>query len=270
MRPLRTIIVDDEALARDTLRMLLEEDPSIDLVGQCRDGPQAVETIGALEPDIVFLDIQMPGMDGFDVLEELEERLERIPAIVFVTAYDEFALRAFDVHALDYLLKPFDDERFARALERAKFEVERREDREVNERIEALLARRRGDGTPLGSAPVREDEPTMRRFVVRSSGGIHFVDVDEVDWIEAAGDYVRLHLGDHSHLVSETMKELEQSLDATEWVRIHRSTIVRISSVRQVRTNGAGQYRVVLEDETERSLSRSGRQRLEQALGRSL
>jgi two-component system LytT family response regulator len=272
MRPLRTIIVDDESLARRTLLLLLEKDPEVEVVGQCCDGPQAVEQVAELRPHIVFLDIQMPGMDGFDVLEALESRIERIPAIVFVTAYDEFALRAFDVHALDYLLKPFDDERFARALQRAKLEVERREDRVIATRIEALLAQRRGEG----AAPVPEPEPEpdgesgMRRFVVRASGGIHFVDVDEVDWIEAAGDYVRLHIGERSHLVSETMKELEKRLDPTEWVRIHRSTIVRISCVQQVRTNGSGQYMVILEDETKRSLSRSGRQRLERALGRAL
>ncbi|HKK08183.1 MAG TPA: LytTR family DNA-binding domain-containing protein, partial [Gemmatimonadota bacterium] len=194
---------------------------------------------------------------------------ERLPTVVFVTAYDEFALRAFDVHALDYLLKPFDDERFERALQRAKSDLDRRRDSEVTARIEALLDERRvGEGH--GDAEGPDEEDGLKRFVVRSSGRIHFVDIDEVDWIEAAGDYVRLHAGERSHLMRETMKVLDRGLDPEEWVRIHRSTIVRISHVREIRTTDTGQYVVVLQDGTRRSLSRTGRERLEEVLGRAL
>ncbi len=270
MKPIRTLIVDDEPLAGETLRVLLKEDPEIDVVGECRSGREAVERILELEPELVFLDIEMPEMDGFDVLETVAAEGVHLPTLVFVTAYDQYALRAFDVHALDYLLKPFDDERFARALARAKSEVSRREDAAMASRIEALLADHRaaaaGGTTPLeegGAGPVE-------RFVVRSSGRIHFVDVGEVDWVEAAGDYVRLHTGERSHLMRETMKVLEDSLDPDVFVRIHRSTIVRIGFVKEIRTTGTGQYVVLLEDGTRRNLSRSGRGRLEEVLGRTL
>ncbi len=270
MKAIRTLIVDDEPLARETLRVLLRADPEVDVVGECRSGPEAVDRTLELEPDLVFLDIQMPEMDGFDVLETLAVEGVRIPTIVFVTAYDQYALRAFEVHALDYLLKPFDDERFERALERAKLELSRRQDAAMASRIEALLADHRAAAEGEESAVGEEREGPVERFVVRSSGRIHFVDVGEVDWVEAAGDYVRLHTGERSHLMRETMKELEDSLDPDVFVRIHRSTIVRIGFVKEIRTTGTGQYVVLLEDGTRRNLSRSGRRRLEEVLGRAL
>lgn len=273
MTPIRTLIVDDEPLAREGLRVLLEKEPEVEVVGECRDGREAVRSLRELEPDLVFLDVQMPEMDGFEVLEAVAGSLEHAPTVVFVTAYDEFALRAFDVHALDYLLKPFDDARFEQALQRARSELDRRRDSDLTVRIEALLAERHElEVGPAGrSAPDESDEDgSIRRFVVRSSGRIHFVDVDEVDWIEAAGDYVRLHAGGRSHLMRETMKVLEHGLDPGEWVRIHRSTIARISHVREIRTTDSGQYVVVLADGTRRSLSRTGRERLEEVLGRAL
>jgi two-component system LytT family response regulator len=270
VKAIRTLIVDDEPLARETLRVLLRADPEVDVVGECRSGPEAVDRTLELEPDLVFLDIQMPEMDGFDVLETLAVEGVRIPTIVFVTAYDQYALRAFEVHALDYLLKPFDDERFERALERAKLELSRRQDAAMASRIEALLADHRAAAEGEESAVGEEREGPVERFVVRSSGRIHFVDVGEVDWVEAAGDYVRLHTGERSHLMRETMKELEDSLDPDVFVRIHRSTIVRIGFVKEIRTTGTGQYVVLLEDGTRRNLSRSGRRRLEEVLGRAL
>ncbi len=271
MKPIRTLIVDDEPLAREGLRVLLERDPVIELVGECRDGSEALTCIGDLEPDLVFLDVEMPEMDGFDVLEALSEGGSLLPTIVFVTAYDQYALRAFEVHALDYLLKPFDDERFERALERAKLEVSRRQAAAVASRIEALLSDRREDrGAATRSAAADGAEAPVQRFVVRSSGRIHFVDVGEVDWIEAAGDYVRLHTGERSHLMRETMKQLEDLLDPDVFVRIHRSTIVRIGFVKEIRTTATGQYVVLLENGTKRNLSRSGRRRLEEVLGRTL
>lgn len=271
MKAIRTLIVDDEPLARETLRVLLKGDPQIEVIGESRSGHEAAERILESEPDLVFLDIEMPEMDGFDVLETVAAEGARLPTVVFVTAYDQYALRAFEVHALDYLLKPFDDERFERTLERAKVDVSRREDAAVASRIEALLADHRA-AVAEGGAPSGEEgrEAPVERFVVRSSGRIHFVDVGEVDWIEAAGDYVRLHTGERSHLMRGTMKELEDSLDPDEFVRIHRSTIVRIGFVKEIRTTGTGQYVVQLEDGTRRNLSRSGRRRLEEVLGRAL
>lgn len=287
--PARVLVVDDEHLARDGLRVLLERDEQVRVVGECRDGREAVEEIRRLEPDVVFLDVQMPERDGFEVLEALDP--EEIPVVVFVTAYDEYALRAFEVHALDYLLKPFDDERFERALRRAKDELERRDSARFAERLEALLAERREEE---GEAPNRTDGPAaadpdrpgaadgpagsgeppaaepLDRLMVRSSGRIQFVSVGEIDWVEAAGDYVRLHVGERSHLLRETMKSLEVRLDADDWVRVHRSTLVRLDYVREIRTSESGHYELVLEDGTRRSLSRSGRERLEEVLGRSI
>jgi two-component system LytT family response regulator len=270
VKPIRTLIVDDEPLAREGLRVLLEPDPAIELVGECRDGPEAVACIEELEPDLVFLDVEMPEMDGFDVLETLREDAVPLPTIVFVTAYDQYALRAFEVHALDYLLKPFDDERFEHALERAKQDIVRRQAAVVASRIEALLTERRIAGAGVERSPDEASTGPVQRFVVRSSGRIHFVDIGEVDWVEAAGDYVRLHTGERSHLMRETMKHLEDRLDLEIFIRIHRSTIVRIGFVKEIRTTGTGQYVVVLEDGTRRNLSRSGRRRLEEVLGRSL
>ena len=263
------LVVDDEHLARDGLRVLLERDDEVELVGECGDGEEAVTEIRRLEPDVVFLDVQMPERNGFEVLEALEP--EEIPVVVFVTAYDEYALRAFEVHALDYLLKPFDDERFERALARAKDELERRESARFAERLEALLSERR-EGELASSVEGREEttvEPPDR-IMVRSSGRIQFVSVQEIDWVEAAGDYVRLHVGDRSHLLRETMKNLERRLGSEEWVRVHRSTLVRLDFVREIRTSDSGHYELVLEDGTRRSLSRSGRERLEEVLGRSI
>jgi len=269
--PIRTLIVDDEPLARQGLRVLLEEEPDVEIAAECADGLEALDALRELRPDLVFLDVQMPEMGGFEVLEAWDGFGESAPVVVFVTAYDEYALKAFEVHALDYLLKPFDDERFARALDRARAELDRRRDSEVTARIEALLEARRGGGEgEADEAEALERAPSFRRFVVRSAGRIHFVDIDEIDWIEAAGDYVRLHAGERSHLMRETMKDLERRLDPAEWIRIHRSTFVRISRVKEIRTTDTGQYHVILDDGTHRSLSRSGRERLEAVLGRTL
>lgn len=267
---LRALVVDDEPLAREGVRVLLEGDDDVEWVGECGDGEEAVDEIRRLEPDLLFLDVQMPRMDGFEVLEELAP--EARPVVVFVTAYDEYAIRAFEVHALDYLLKPFDDDRFFRALERAKDELRHRENADFAERLQALLEDRGGgarlDGGPAegaGNGPGRRD-----RIMIRSSSRIQFVAADEIDWVEAAGDYVRLHTGERSHLVRETMKALEERLDSTRFVRVHRSTIVHLDCVREIRSSDSGQYDVVLQDGTRRSLSRTGRKRLEEALGESL
>lgn len=276
---IRALVVDDEPLAREGVRVLLEKVDDVECVGECGDGREAVEEIRRLEPDLVFLDVQMPRMDGFEVLEELDAG--ETPVVVFVTAYDEYAIRAFEVHALDYLLKPYDDERFFRTLERAREELEHRQDTEFARRLEALLEERgeaapRTDGAAgepsAGPSPARapaDGDDRRDRIMIKSSGRIQFVATDEIDWVEAAGDYVRLHTGERSHLLRETMKGLEERLDGTRFVRVHRSTIVKLDFVREVRSTESGHYDVVLEDGTRRSLSRSGRQRLEEALGQT-
>lgn len=267
MRELRVLVIDDEPLARQGVRGLLEAQDGVEVVGEASSGEEAVEAIGDLEPDIVFLDIQMPEMNGFEVLESME--IDPPPVVVFVTAYDEYAIRAFEVHALDYLLKPFDDQRFEQAFDAARQAVRRREDSEFARRLEQMLASRRR--VDLGDAAAAEaTEEGLKRLVVKSSGRVNFVNVDDLRWVEAAGDYVRLHTDDGSVLMRETMKAMTEGLDPEEFVRVHRSTIVRISEIREIRSDGKGRYHVVLQDGAERSLSATGRDRLERLLGDAL
>lgn len=272
---IRTLIVDDEPLAREGLRVLLERDPEVEVVGECGDGESAAEAIATLRPDLVFLDIQMPEADGFAALSEADDEL---PLVVFVTAYDRYAIRAFDVHALDYLLKPFDDERLEEALARAKSRLRERRDTALTERIAQLLAERSAERTEKpreaskGSTGVPRASPSdhLERLVVKRAGRVLFLEVDEIDWIEAADYYVRLHVGDQAHLLRTTMKRLERSLDPDVFFRIHRSFIVRLDFVKELRPDGSGEYEVVLRDGTSLSLSRSRRKLLEERLGQSL
>lgn len=230
---IRTLIVDDEPLAREKIHTLLQDHPQIKVVGEARDGVEAVAAIRRDSPDIVFLDVQMPELDGFGVLAEVGTRSVR--AVVFVTAYDEYALKAFDVHAIDYLLKPFDRERFDTALERAIEQVRGRRS-ESDERILALLAELQAAG--------RRDY--LERLVVKSGGRIYFVPVDDIDWIEAAGNYVELHVGRTSHLIRGTMKTLEEELDPTTFARVHRSAIVNIRRIKELQPWFNGEYVIVL------------------------
>ena len=256
---IRALIVDDEPLARRTIRELLRDDPEVSVVGECGGGREAVESIRAQPPDLLFLDIQMPGMNGFDVLSRVE--LERIPAIVFVTAYDAYALKAFEVHALDYLLKPFTDERFREALARAKSHVELREVRELAQSLRAFL-RERADAEPE-AAPRKE---FLTRFMVKTGGRVIFVRACDVDWIEADNYYIKLHVGGRSHLLRLSMKELEESLDPKSFWRIHRSAIINLERVRELRQMPGGEYVAVLNDGAELKLSRRGRERLHELL----
>jgi two-component system LytT family response regulator len=235
-RKIRTLVVDDEPLARRSLTVLLERDADIELLGECGSASQAVERIRAEQPQLLFLDVQMPQHDGFDVLEMLGSALPA--AIIFVTAYDEYALRAFEAGALDYLLKPFDDKRFGRALARAK------------ERLAADTA-----------------APHTQRIAIRSATGVEFIKLAEVDWIEAADYYTCLHVGRRSHLLRRSLATLARELDPTTFVRIHRSTIVNVARVRALRLNAAGEYDVVLEDATKLRLSRRHRKDALQAFG---
>ena len=256
---IKTIIVDDEPLARRNLRVLLERDPQIEIVEECRNGREAVKAINTLSPDLIFLDIQMPEMDGFDVLAHVGP--EHIQAIIFVTAFDQYALKAFDVHALDYLLKPFDDERFARALERAKSQIAAREINQLSERLLALLEERETERTGA-----KREERYLTRFMIKASSRMMLLKVDEIDFIEADGNYAKLHAGRKTHLLREKMNDLEGRLDPAKFVRIHRSIIVNLERIKEMHPHFNGDYVVVLEDGRQLRLSRTRREQLEARL----
>lgn len=265
METISALIVDDEPVAREGIRVMLQDDPDIEVVGECADGATAVEMIRGLEPDLVFLDIQMPETDGFAVIEEIGT--DRMPAVIFVTAYDQYALRAFDVAALDYLLKPFDDERFAASLERVKAQIRQNEVGELSRRLVALLETQ-ADQAADQSPP--ESGAYLERVMLKVGGRVIFRKVGDIDYIEAEGDYVRLHMGGESHLLRDTMKRLESQLDPRRFARIHRSTIVNLDRIKELHPYFHGDYMVVLKDGTELKLSRTRRASLERRLGQAL
>jgi two-component system, LytTR family, response regulator len=255
MQKIRTVIADDEPLARRGIRAHLNLEKDIEIVSECRNGREAVGAIEKHSPDLVFLDVQMPELDGFGVVEAVG--VEKMPAVIFVTAYDRYALRAFEVHALDYLLKPFDGERFARAVQRARTQIERDSLGELSGRLRSLLA-------DLESRP---DQKPPHRLVIKSAGRISFVDVAEIDWVEAADNYVRLHAGRESHLLRETMNSLEKRLDPGQFLRVHRSRIVNIQKVKELRPLFRGEYDITLQDGTRLETGRGYRDRVQKLLG---
>ena len=257
-RKIKAIIVDDEPLARRNLRVLLRNDPDIELIKECSNGAEAVVSIRAVAPDLVFLDVQMPEMDGFEALEHLAG--EPLPVIIFVTAYDQYALKAFEVSALDYLLKPFDDARFHKALAQAKRQIEQQDASELGKKLLTLL----------GTREAKADTPRyITRLMVKTAGRVLFLRIDEIDWIEAYDNYVRLHLSGKAHLLRQTMNELEAALNPEQFARIHRSTIVNLDRIKEMYPHFNGDYLVRLHDGTELKLSRSRKEWLEQRLGRS-
>jgi two-component system LytT family response regulator len=258
-KKIRTLLVDDEPLARQSLRVLLKDDAEVEIVGEAGSGPKALALIREHSPDLVFLDIQMPEMDGFGVLENIEA--ERMLVVVFVTAFDRYALRAFEFHALDYLLKPFDDARFEKALRQAKLQVEQREIKDLSQRLIALL-----EGRDAQAAERPPQALYLTRLLLKSAGRVSFLKVDEIDWIGAEDYYVKLHVGRKCHLLRETMNEMEARLDPSQFVRVHRSTIVNLDRVRELRQHFNGDYLVVLHDGTELKLSRSRREQLQNLL----
>ena len=235
---IQALVVDDESLARRNLTVLLRRDPDIASVAECASGLEAIEEIRRSKPDLVFLDVQMPECGGFDVLELLGGDLP--PTIIFVTAYDEYALRAFEAGALDYLLKPFDDARFGRALSRAK------------EKLAHYLPRQRRPAA---------------RLVVRSPGQLLFLNVADIDWIEAAGYYVCVHVGSDTHVLRRSLAELEQDLGDEKFIRIHRSIVVNLERIRALELQSAGEYEVLLESKVRLRLSRRYRKRLQDRMG---
>ena len=246
------LIADDEPLLRTSLaRMLTDAWPGLEIVAQARNGREAVERFEALSPDICFLDVHMPGMSGVEAAREIGRRAQ----LVFVTAYDQYALKAFDVHAVDYLLKPFDRERFEGAVDRARRHFEASDNGALKSQLLRLVQE-------LQPSPA----PRQERLIVKTAGRLFFLRADEIDWIEAAGNYVRLHVGKDAHLLRETMNSIESRLDPKLFLRIHRSRIVNMERVKELHPWFNGDYAVILRDGTKLMLSRGYRDKLQERL----
>ena len=252
---LRVLVVDDEPVARAGIVSLLARDPELEVAGECGDGRSAARAIEQLKPDLVLLDVQMPEMDGFEVIAAVG--VEKMPPVVFITAWDQFALRAFEVHALDYLLKPFSSDRFRAALGHAR---------------EHLAKRRASTDAPPAAGEQRDAQAAGRRnrLMVKSAGRIHFVRTGDIDWCEAAGNYVRMHVGHQEHLVRDTMGHLESQLDTQQFMRIHRSTIVNVDRIQEMQSSFNGEYVVLLRNGTRLTLSRGYRDAIQTRLGKPL
>jgi two-component system, LytTR family, response regulator len=252
---LRTVIADDDPLARERLRQLLRDHAEIEILAECVDGRETVDAIRAYLPDLVFLDVHMPGMDAFGVIEEIGP--EDFPAIVFVTAYDRRAVRAFEARALDYLLKPIGRQRFARALERARTRVATGEGSELALQLGSLVDE------------LRAETEYLERLLIRKGARLVMVRLDDVDWIDGAGNYIELHAGKSTYLLRHTLSGLESRLDPHSFVRIHRSTIVNATRITELQSTIAGDYVVTLRDGTRLSLSRTYRGKVQQLAGRN-
>jgi len=242
--PIRALIVDDEPLARTGVRQLVEPLDDVTIVGEAADGPEAVRQIEEQAPDLVFLDVQMPEMSGLEVVREVG--VEDMPLTIFVTAYDQYALDAFEAHALDYLLKPIEEERFEEALERARDQLQRVEAEVLSEQLRGVLREYANE----------DENEGIERFTVRTRNRIYFVDADDVQWIESEGDYVALHDGEETHLVRKTMKELEQQLDPARFLRVHRSYIVNADYIEELRPLDHGTYQLRMASGTPLKTSR--------------
>jgi two-component system LytT family response regulator len=251
---INVLLVDDEPLAREMLREMLQSDPHVVIVGESVNGREAVEAIRAHSPDLIFLDVQMPELGGFDVLAALAP--DRIPYVIFVTAYDQYAVRAFEVNALDYLLKPFDQERFDISWQRAKAQIMRDRNGGMDQRILALLEE------------LKAGNKYLERLVIKAGGRIYFLEMNEIDWIEAEGNYVSVHCAKKSHLLRETISSLDAQLDPKKFVRVHRSSIVRIDRIQELQPWFHGEYRIILQNGTQLTLSRNYRDKLQEALGK--
>jgi two-component system LytT family response regulator len=272
-------VCDDEPDAREGIVAMLRADPGVQVVGEARNGTEAVDAIMTQAPDLVFLDVQMPRLDGFGVIERVGT--DRFPVVVFVTAYDEYALRAFEVHALDYLLKPFGNDRFTDTLARAKYRVRQQRASELSRVLASLLTERDGGErvgpipappvtVPVSSNPGSTAPKYLEHLMVRLAGTVTLLSVDDVDWIEADDYYAKLHVGGKTHLIRETMRQLEARLDPRQFVRVHRSAIVRIDRVQTLHPYFNSSHVLTLKDGTRVTLSRSRRAAFEAALGGSV
>ena len=245
---IRVLIVDDESLARKFIRRMLKDDQEVEIVGECGNGKDAVTQIRRQDPDLVFLDVQMPEMDGFSVLEAVG--VDRLPEIVFTTAYEQYAIRAFELHALDYLLKPFDRARFKDAMRHAKERFHYRQLDDGRAQIGALLEN------------VKRRSQYLDRLIVKAGGRIRFVKTDDISWIEADDKYVHLHFGKSAQMVRQTLGAMETQLDPAKFLRIHRSAIVNIERIQELQPMFSGEHAVVMEDGTRLTLSRKYRDKL--------
>jgi two-component system LytT family response regulator len=257
---LRTIIADDEHLARTKLRLLLDSELGVQVVAECQDGQQTVEAVHAHKPDLLFIDIRMPHLDGFQVLESIVP--DEMPAVVFTSAHDQFAIRAFEAHALDYLRKPFEAERLHHAVERARTELLKSHNRDLTARILDLLAKH----AERNVEPASNDD----RMVVRTGGRMVFLDVSEIDWIEAAANYVKLHVGQESYSLREGIGKVADRLDSDRFVRIHRSVIVNAHKIKELQPCDSGEYIAVLKNGKELSCSRGYHTHLQRLIGKNL
>ncbi len=242
------LIVDDEPLAREKIRRLLRNENDFEIIGEAVSGEEAVEMIQAEKPDLVFLDIQMPEMNGFEVIKAIKNGA--MPAVIFVTAYDKYAIKAFEVHALDYLLKPFDYDRLKSALTRVREQLETKSYGEIDEKLISLLS------------DLKAEKDYPQRLVLKTAGRVFFIKTSDIDWIEAAGNYVKLHIGKDAHLLRETMNNTEAKLNPEKFLRIHRSSLVNIDRIKELNPLFNGDYLVILQDNTELTLSRNYHDRL--------
>jgi two-component system LytT family response regulator len=252
---LRAVIADDERLARQKLRVLLESEPGVDIVAECQDGRQAVAAIREHKPDVVFLDVRMPHLDGFCVLEKIPA--EELPAVVFTTAYDQYAVKAFEANAMDYLLKPFDRHRLHRAVERVRLDLLKSYDRALAGRVIRDL---------LSNATRSEPDD---RIMIKTSGRLVFLNVNDIDWIEAAANYVKLHVDGTSYLMREGIGRLACRLDPDRFARIHRCTIVNVARIKELHPCDSGEYIAVLRNGKELSCSRGYRSQIQRLMGKS-
>ena len=256
MTSIRTVIADDEQLARSKLKMLLESETEVHVVAECSDHDQTVAAVQKYLPDLLLLDVQMPGPDGFHVLRTISS--EHTPFVVFTTAYDRYALKAFEAHALDYLLKPFDQERLHRVIERVKLEVSKNGDREVARRVLDYLSKSQSESA---------DD---KRLIIKAGGRVVFLETDEIDWIDADANYVKVYAGKETYALRQSIGNLSERLDAKQFVRIHRSTIVNLRKIKELQPCNSGEYVVVLKNGKELSCSRGYRGGLQSLIDRKL
>jgi two-component system, LytTR family, response regulator len=251
---IRAVIADDETLARKFIRRMLKDEPDVEIAGECANGKEAVSMIRSEKPDLIFLDVQMPEKDGFAVLQSIPE----LPEIIFTTAYERYAIRAFELHALDYLLKPFDQARFRDAMRHAKERLRSKRDKDVERQINALLQ------------SVEKESRYLDRLVIKSGGRISFLSIDEINWIEADDKYVLLHTGRINPMVRQTLNAMEAQLDPKKFKRIHRSAIVNVARIKELQPMFNGEHSVLLEDGTKLTLTRSYKDKLFDLLGKPL
>ena len=251
---IRVLVVDDEPLARRGIRQLLDSETDFEIVGECKNGREAVSALEKLSPELIFLDIQMPLLDGFSFIEKVGA--QNLPEIVFVTAYDEYAIRAFEINALDYLLKPVDPERFQKTLERVREQIKNKQPRQMEQKLAALLE----------NLKLPESEKYLERIAIKENGRVAFFNIDEILWISSEGNYVGLHTKGETHLLRETMDAIERKLDSRKFLRLRRSTIVRIEQIKELHPLFNGEFEVVLKNGTRLASSRRYRKNLDALL----